>query len=81
MVDDRRRSPLERLERPQHRRPPDHLEVERAVEPPPDELEDLREVARRSRRRRHAAGQRRVEVMVTADEPARHARLGDARRQ
>ena len=44
MVDYRRRPALESFEGTQHGGPPDHLEVEGAVEPPPDELEDLLEV-------------------------------------
>ena len=39
---------------PSRRRPADHLEVERGVEAPPDLLEDLDEVGRLPRRRRHA---------------------------
>ena len=38
MVDDRRRAPLERLERTELRRPFDRLQIERKVESPPDEL-------------------------------------------
>ena len=47
MVDDRGRAVLERLERAEHRRPADHLQVERRVEAPPDLLEDLLEARRR----------------------------------
>ncbi len=71
MVDDRSRSTLERLERAEHRRPLQHLEVERDVEPPPHLLEDLDERRRRARGRRHAASERRVQVMVRADETGR----------
>ena len=60
---------------PEHRRPPDHLEIERTVEAPPDELEDLFEVVRRPRGGRHPPGERRVEMMVAADETPRHAWL------
>ena len=42
------RAALERLERAEHGRPADHLEVERDVEPPPDLLEDLEEARRRA---------------------------------
>ena len=52
MVDDRSGAALERLERAEHRRPPDHLEVERGIEPPPHLLEDLQELRRRRRRAR-----------------------------
>ena len=54
MIDDRGGAALERLERSEHRRPPDHLEVERDVEPPPDLLEDVDEPIRRRGRRGHA---------------------------
>ena len=76
MVDDRRRAPLEGLERPQHRRPPDHLEIEGAVEPPPHELKGLAaKIARAcAGRRGHPAGQRRVEVVVPADQSPGHSR-------
>ena len=77
MVDDRGRSTLERLQRAQHRRPPDHLEVEGAVEPPPHELEDLGKLSGRARRCGHPPSQGRVEVVVSADEAARHARFGE----
>ena len=46
MVDDRGRPRLERLERAEQRAPAQHLEVEGAVDAPPDELEDLGERAR-----------------------------------
>ena len=42
--------------------------VERAVEAPPDQLEDLGEVARRPGRGGHAAGEGRVDVVVGADQ-------------
>ncbi len=67
MVDDRRAAAFERLERAELGRPLDQVEVEGAVEPPPDELEDLAEPGRHARRCRHAARQRRVEVVVGAD--------------
>ena len=69
VVDDGGRAALERLEGTEHGRPADHLEVEGGVEAPPDLLEDLHERRRRPGRRRHPAGQRRVEVVVAADEP------------
>ena len=47
------------------------IEVERQVEPPPDLVEDLGEVRRRAGRRRHPPGERRVEVVVRADQPGR----------
>ena len=47
----------------------DHVEVDRGVEPPPDLLEDLDEVARHLRGCRHPRGQRRVQVVVGADQP------------
>ena len=50
------------------RRQADRALVERAVEPPPDLLQDLHEPARRRRRPGHAAGQRAVEVRVGVDE-------------
>ena len=59
---------LQRLEGAEHGGPADHLQVQRAVQAPPDELQDLLEVAGRPRRGGHAAGQRRVQVVVRADE-------------
>ena len=50
----------------------DHLEVEDAVEPPPDVLEDLAERGRRPAGRWHATRERRVDVVVGADEPGGH---------
>ncbi len=70
VVDDGGRARLERLDRAEQGRPAHQVEVEREVEPPPDLLQDLREPGGRGRRRGHAPGQRRVEVMVGADEPA-----------
>ena len=73
---------FERLERPQHGRPADHLGVERHVEPPPHLLEDLEEVGRLLRRRRHAASERRVEVVVRAHQavgPCTHVSRGQPR--
>ena len=46
------------------------LEVERAVEPPPHQLEDLREVVGVRGGRGHAAGEGRVEVVVRRPDPA-----------
>ena len=68
VVDDRRRAGEQRLQRAEAGRGAQHVEVQGGVEAPPDLLEDLGEVVRRGRRRRHAAGQRRVEVVVPADE-------------
>ncbi len=69
VVDDGGRARLERLDRAEQRRPAHELEVEGQVEPPPHLVEDLREVGGRGRRRRHAPGERGVEVVVRADEP------------
>ena len=66
----------QRLGGAEHRRPADHLLVERDVEPPPHLLEDLAKLRRLPRRRRHAARQGRVEVVVAAD----HARGDGAHR-
>ena len=66
VVDDRGRPALERLQRPEHRRPPDHLQVERRVEAPPHLLEDLREALRGARRRGHPPRQGGVQVVVGA---------------
>src|SRR5512140_809777 len=71
VVDDRGGPGFERLERPEPRRPADHLQVEGGVEPPPDLLEDLAEGRRDLRGRRHAPGERRVQVVMGADEPRR----------
>ena len=58
VVDDRRASRFEGLERAEHGGPADHLRIERDVESPPHELEDREEVGGRARRRRHAARER-----------------------
>ncbi len=71
VVDDRGRPTHQGLRGPEHRRPAQHVQVERGVQPPPDLLEDRREVGRLLRRRGHAAGERRVEVVVAADQPRR----------
>ena len=65
----RRASSCRRAAPPSRRRAPrrGRLLVERAVEPPPDALQDLDEVRRRLERVRHPAGERRVEVGVRAD--------------
>ena len=69
VVDDRRSSRTAAPRRaPSRADGPQHVEVERGVEAPPDLLEDLAEVASASRRRRHAAGERRVQVVVGAHE-------------
>jgi hypothetical protein len=68
VVDDGGAAALQRFDRAEHRRPTDHLEVERGVESPPHLFEDLEERGGLLRRRRHAARQRRVEVMVPTDE-------------
>ena len=60
------------LDRAGERREVDALLVERAVQLPPDLLEDLHEAARRRRRTRHASGERAVEVRVRVDETGQH---------
>ena len=65
---------------PEPRGRADQLEVEGPVEPPPHELEDLGERRRRPRRRRHAARQRGVEVVVRVDQPGRRLAAAHARR-
>jgi hypothetical protein len=47
----------------------DRLFVQRAVEPPPDALQDLPEVARMGGRTGHAAGESAVEMRVRVHEP------------
>ena len=76
VVDDRRATALQGLEGAEHRRPADRLGVERPVEAPPHKFEDLPEVPGCGRRRRHAACQRRVEVVVGADQPRGRRRVG-----
>ena len=71
VVDDRRAPDRQRFQRPQPGRPGDRVEVEGLVQPPPDQLQDLPERRGRPRRRRHPAGQRRVQVVVGADQPGR----------
>ena len=66
VVDDRGRPRHQRLGRAEQRAGADHVEVEGGVEAPPDLLEDLAETRRLAGRRRHAARQRRVEVVVGA---------------
>ena len=61
----------QRLDRAEPRRGAQHVEVEGGVEPPPDLLEDRAEVVGLVRRRRHPAGERRVQVVVPAHEPRR----------
>ena len=68
VIDDRRAAPLERFERAELGRPLDRVGVERAVEPPPHQLEDLHEPGRGARRRRHAPGERGVEMVMGADQ-------------
>ena len=68
VVDDRGGARLQRLERTELGGPVEHVEIEGSVEAPPDLLQDLLEVRWRLWRRRHAAGKRRVEVMMGADQ-------------
>ena len=69
VVDDGGAPGLERFERSELGRPLEHLEVEGGVEAPPDLLEHRQEGRGRRRRRRHAAGERRVQVVVGAHQP------------
>ena len=71
VVNDRSAAGLQRFERAEFRRPLQHLEIERSVEAPPHQLEDLSEAAWRARRRRHSPRQRRVQVMVRAHQARR----------
>jgi len=71
MIDDRGRALLERFEGAEHRGPADHLEVQRGVEAPPDLLEDLLEVCRRLRWCWHPSRERRIQMVVAADEAGR----------
>jgi hypothetical protein len=68
VVDDRGRAGEQRLDGAQAGARPQHVEVEGSVEAPPDLLEDLPERGRRDRRGGHAARQRRVQVVVGADQ-------------
>ena len=67
VVDERGRPGEQRLHPADEGGGPDALLVERAVEPPPDPLQDLREVRRRLEGVRHPARERRVQVRVRAD--------------
>ena len=67
MVDERGRAREQRLHPADERGRAHALLVERAVEPPPDALEDLDEALGRLERVGHAAGERRVEMRVRAD--------------
>jgi hypothetical protein len=68
VVDDAGRARFEGLQGSKHGRPADHLHIERPVEPPPDQLQDLAELRRHPRRRGHASGQGRIQVMVAANQ-------------
>ena len=68
VVDDRRGAGFERFESTQLRRPFEHLEIERGVEPPPDLIEDPLEVGCDLGWCRHPSRQFGVEVVVGADE-------------
>ena len=52
----------------------DHVVIEGVIEPPPHLFQDLAETGRLPRRRRHPAGQRRVQVMVTTHHARRRVR-------
>ena len=68
VLDDGGRPALERFERAELGRPIDHLEIERLIETPPDELEDLLKRRRGSGWRRHPAREGEIKMMVGADE-------------
>ena len=71
VVDDPGGPGEQRLERAEPGAGAQDLEVEGRVEAPPDLLEDLAEATGRRRRRRHPAGEGRVQVMVGAHHPRR----------
>ena len=74
MVHEQRRARKRRLDRSRQRRQLDRLGVERAVEPPPDPLEDLEEAAGRRARPRHAARQGGVEMGVRVHQAGQNQR-------
>ena len=71
VVDDRRRAAHQRLGRAEQRAGPDHVEVERRVEAPPDLFEDLPEPGRLLRWRRHSPRERGVQMVVGAHHAGR----------
>ena len=71
MVDDRRGARLQALQGAEHGRVVNDVEVEGAVEAPPDQLEDVGEALWGAWRGRHPPRQGRVQVMVGADQPGR----------
>ena len=68
VVEQQGRSGKRGLDRPHPARERDRFLVQRAIQAPPDALEDLHEAARRRRRPRHASGKGAVEVGVGVDE-------------
>ena len=77
MVDDAGGAAHQRLGGAEAGARPDHVEVEGGVEAPPHLLEDRCEVGGRGRRGRHPARQRRVQVVVGADETGRGGAHGE----
>ena len=76
VVDDGGAARLQRLQRAQLGRPLDDVEVERPVEAPPDQLQDVGEAGGRAGRGGHPPGQCGIQVMVGADQPGRGAGQG-----
>jgi hypothetical protein len=68
MIDHGRAAVLQRLEGSESGRVEDDVQIERPIQPPPHELEDVHESLGRARGCWHAPGERRVDVMVRADE-------------
>ena len=71
MIDERRRAAAKGRQRADLAADFDAFQRVRPIEPPPDELQNLMKVPRRPRRRRHAGGQRRIQMRVAVHQ-ARH---------
>ena len=67
MIEQASRSCARGIQGARKRAPINCLFVERAIESPPDQFKNLFEVDRRSRRGRHSARERRIEMSMGAD--------------
>src|SRR6185436_12028464 len=72
MIKQTRRTRSSGVHRAGNRAPINTLFVQGAVQSPPDQLEYLFEVRRRSRRRRHAPPKRRIQMGVRANHPGQY---------
>src|SRR6185295_19600906 len=67
MIEQASRSGSRGVHRTGHRAPVDRLFVERSIQPPPDEFENLFEVRWSARRRRHSSRESRIQMRVRAN--------------